>query len=85
MSVDVLQPLQHVSHRGAHNRGPQDSVHVKRSRVLLVGLKHPLHLAADGVANPEEGGSVGKMGCQAVSQKREEVRLIYPLLASGGF
>lgn len=49
--------------------------------MLLIGLKHLLHMAADGVANPEEGGSVGKMGCQAVSQKREEVRLIHPLLA----
>lgn len=63
MSVDVLQPLQHVSHGGAHDRGPQESIDVKHGRMLLIGVKHLLHVAADGVANLEEGGSVEKVGC----------------------
>jgi hypothetical protein len=31
--------------------------------MLLVGLKHLLHVAVDGVTDLEEGGSVGKGGC----------------------
>lgn len=62
-SVDVLQPLQHVSHRGAHNRGPEDGLNVEHRRVLLIGLEHLLHVAADGVTNLEQGGSVEKVGC----------------------
>lgn len=71
MSVNVLQPLQHVSHGGAGSRGPEDALKVKRSGMLLIDLKHLLHMAADGVSNLKEGGSVGKQGVRQHSKTRQ--------------
>lgn len=60
MSLDILQPLQHVSHRRAQHRSLQDSINADRVCVLLIDLKHLLHVPADGVPHLEEGGSEGK-------------------------
>lgn len=60
MSLNVLQPLQHFSHRGARSWSLQDSIEADRICVLLIDLKHALHVAADHITHLEEGGSGGK-------------------------
>lgn len=60
MSLNVLQPLQHVSHRGAHTWSLQDSVNANCVCVLLVDPKHLSHVAADRVTHLEEGSSEGR-------------------------
>lgn len=61
MSLDILQPFQHVSHRRAHNWSLQDSINADHVCMLLIDLKHLFHVAADSVTYLEEGGS-GKKG-----------------------
>lgn len=60
MSLNILQPLQHLSHRRAHNRSLQDSSDADGVCVLFVDLKHLFHMAADCVSHLEEGSSGGK-------------------------
>lgn len=75
MSLNILQPFQHVSHRGAHRRSLQGSVNADCVCVLLIDLKHLSHVAADSVAHLEEGSSGGKGLILGIIMRKAEDRV----------